>query len=72
MGLPTSFPLDERGETVWHATCQPLGQGAFDAGLDGVDARSAAPGGDRELAWFPKGRMLVADPAAAFDEWWYA
>lgn len=31
-----------------------------------------APGGDGELAWFPKGRGLAADPAVPFDEWWYA
>ncbi|MBA2577671.1 MAG: hypothetical protein H0V05_13675 [Euzebyaceae bacterium] len=72
LGLPASYPLDGGGALIAHAVCQPLGQGALDAGLDGVDARSAAPGGDRELAWFPKGRTLAADPAVPFDEWWYA
>ncbi len=72
LGLPVSYPLDGSGVIITHAVCQPLGQGALDAGLDGVEARSAATGGDRELAWFPKGRALVADPAVPFDAWWYA
>jgi hypothetical protein len=70
--LPASYPLDAGGALIEHPVCQPLGQGAHDAGLDGVDARSAAAGGNRELAWFPKGRTLAADPAVPFDEWWYA
>jgi len=72
LGLPASFPLDSRGAPIPHVKCQPHGQYAFDAGLDGVDARSAAAGGDRELAWFPRGQTLVADPAVPFDDWWYA
>lgn len=72
MGLPASLPLDGRSAPISHEVCQPLGQDAFDGGLDGVDARSAAPGGDRELAWFPRGRTLAAAPAVPFDEWWYA
>jgi RES domain len=72
LGLPVSYPLDAAGLTIAHAVCQPLGQGALDAGLDGVDAKSAAVGGDRELAWFPKGRTLTSEPAVPFDEWWYA
>lgn len=43
LGLPASYPLDAAGATVVHAVCQPLGQGALDAGVDGVDARSAGP-----------------------------
>lgn len=72
LGLPTTYPFDGSGGVIPHDVCQPLGQGAFDAGLDGVDARSAAAGGDRELAWFPRGRVLAARPATPFDEWWYA
>lgn len=72
LGLPALFPFDDQGAVIVHAACQPHGQAAFDAGLDGVDARSAAPGGDRELAWFPKSRTLVADSAVPFDDWWYA
>ena len=72
LGLPASYPLDDSGATIAHTVCQPLGQGAFDTGLDGVDARSAAAGGDRELAWLPKGRALGSEPAVPFDEWWYA
>jgi hypothetical protein len=68
--LPTSFPLDAQGDPIPHQACQPLGQAAFDAGLDGVDCRSAADGGVRELAWFPRGRTAQEVSRRAFDRWW--
>lgn len=70
LGLPTSYPLDDHGDVIPHRACQPLGQRAFDEGLDGVDARSAAAGGVRELAWFP--RQLAAEVLSrrTFEEWW--
>lgn len=71
LGLPPTFPMDADGSVIPHATCQAHGQDAFDRGLDGIDARSAAAGGDRELAWFPRGRTLVSEPGVPFDEWWY-
>lgn len=70
LGLPAGYPIDAAGQVVPHATCQPLGRAAFDAGLDGVDARSAAPGGGRELAWFPRGHDLAAGARETFDQWW--
>ncbi len=70
LGLSASFPFDEYGAPVPHATCQPLGQAAFDAGLDGVDCRSAAKGGGRELAWFPRGRMVQEVSRRSFGQWW--
>ncbi|WP_419842063.1 RES domain-containing protein [Candidatus Poriferisodalis sp.] len=70
LGLPTSFPHDGEGELVPHRTCQPLGQAAFDAGLDGVDARSAAAGGVRELVWFPRGRPAQQLSRLSLDQWW--
>lgn len=72
LGLPVTFPRDANGRVIPHAMCQPHGQDAFDRGLDGVDARSAASGGDRELAWIPRGRVPESRPAVPFDEWWYA
>jgi len=58
-GLPPGYPVDGRGQPVAHATCQPIAAEAHDAGLDGVECRSAASpaGTGRELAWWPRGRQ---------------
>lgn len=69
-GLPVTFPHDAAGGVIPHATCQPIGASAFAEGLDGVDARSAAPGGDRELAWFPRDRVLSAVSERHFQDWY--
>lgn len=69
-GLPLTFPLDAAGNFIPDATCQPIGAEAFADGLDGVDARSAAPGGGQELAWFPRGRSLLAASTQRFDDWY--
>ncbi len=54
LGLPTSFPLDSDGVVIDHSACQPIGQSAFNQGLDGVAARSAATGGRQSPIWsFP-------------------
>lgn len=53
-GLPPSYPLDGDGQLVSHQQCQIIGRMAFDTGMDGVDCKSAADGGKRELAWFPR------------------
>ncbi len=70
LGLPTTYPLDANGETVPHEQCQPIGQAAFDAQLDGVDCKSAAPGGNRELAWFPRERTAHVVSQQQIDQWW--
>jgi hypothetical protein len=69
-GLPVTYPLDSVGAVIPHATCQPIGAKAFADGLDGVDARSAAPGGDREVAWFPRARTLPVASTRRFDDWY--
>lgn len=69
-GLPASYPLDGDNQTIPHGTCQPIGQAAFDAGLDGIDCRSAAPGGTRELAWFPRRAALHPESRLSFEQWW--
>lgn len=69
-GLPASYPLDGNDQTIPHSTCQPIGQTAFDAGLDGIDCRSAALGGTRELAWFPRGAALQLQSFRTFEQWW--
>lgn len=70
LGLPTTYPRDSEGNLIPHATCQPIGRRAFDDSLDGVDCRSAADGGTRELGWFPRDRRANETARRAFDEWW--
>ncbi len=70
LGLPTSYPYDAQGGLIPHETCQSLGQAAFDAGLDGVDCRSAAAGGRRELAWHSRDQQVQEVSRRPFDQWW--
>lgn len=70
LGLPVTYPLGPDGDLVPHATCQPIGQRVFDEGLDGVDCRSAAEGGGRELAWYPRGTIAGETARRSFAEWW--
>jgi len=70
LGLSSRFPLEASGDPVPHGRCQSVGQAAFDAGLDGIDCRSAAKGGVRELAWFPRDRTAEEVARRAFDRWW--
>lgn len=68
VGLPETYPLDG-DELVGHDRCQPIGQAAFDEGLDGIVARSAAPGGSQELAWFARGRRAEVVRGTSFIDW---
>jgi RES domain-containing protein len=74
-GLPASYPRDATRATVSHATCQPIGQAAYDDGEPGIACRSAAPGSartDEELALFARGRKRRrAVRRWAFDEWYW-
>lgn len=70
VGLPSTYPLDASGGLVPHSACQPIGEEAARTGLDGVDARSAALGGVRELAWFPKGRTPTVSGRHRFEDWY--
>lgn len=70
--LPSTYPQTTSGASITHQQCQPIGRSAFNAGLDGVCARSAAPGArpsNIELAWFPRGRNASATNAQPFGEW---
>jgi hypothetical protein len=84
-GLPRTYPLDSRRRPVPWRRCQPIGLRAWEAGLPGVAARSAAVdarvlrGGSRgatrlmrgeELAYFGR-RRLRRGAARAFDEWFW-
>ena len=65
-----TYPLDAGGVLVPHSACQPIGEEAAAAGLDGVDARSAAAGGVRELAWFARGGSPTLRSPRRFEEWY--
>lgn len=68
--LPITYPLDSVGNIIGHDICQAVGRDVYDAGLDGVDCRSAADGGTRELAWFPRDAHATIVDTRAFDSWW--
>lgn len=69
-GLPTTYPHDASGEMIPHRLCRPVGQAAYDAGLDGVDSRSAATRSGHELAWFPRRGTASEASRLAFIHWW--
>ncbi len=74
LGLPPTYPLDGAGAEVDHRTCRALGQGFFDAGLDGVHCRSVATpdGSGRELGWFPRpGARARRRVTRRFADWYY-
>jgi hypothetical protein len=73
LGLPATYPIDERGAAVPHAACQPIGQAAWDAGEPGIACRSAAssaPARAEELAFFARRRLRVARSEAFADWYW--
>ena len=70
IGLPASYPYDTAGRLIPHAACKPVGQAAHDAGLHGVDCRSAAAPDGRELAWLPRSKQALEVSRLAFDHWW--
>jgi hypothetical protein len=74
VGLPASYPLDERGGDIPHEFTQAIGVDVHDAGLRGVLCRSAA-GVGREFAWFPSARSTarpVWQTTLGFGVWRYA
>jgi len=73
IGLPRSYPRDGRGRIVPHRRCQPIGERAWERGLPGVAARSAAPGAaarGEELAYFER-RRLRRGAVRSFEEWFW-
>jgi hypothetical protein len=72
LGLPRTYPMDSRRRIVPWRRCQPLGLSAWDAGLPGVAARSAAAvAGGEELAYFGR-RKLRRGAVRPFEEWFWA
>ena len=72
LGLPASYPFDDDGRSVAHAVCQEVGRGVHEAGLGGVQCRSAG-GEGRELGWYPGTRQRARRRRTRrFGEWYYA
>jgi hypothetical protein len=72
LGLPSTYPLDERGRKVDHATCQPLGTKAQAASEPGIACRSAAtnPSPGEELAYFGPKPLKPTD-RQEFPDWFW-
>jgi hypothetical protein len=70
LGLPKTYPLDSRRRIVPHGRCQPIGLRAWDAGLPGIAAWSAAARDGEELAYFGR-RKLRRGAVRAFDQWFW-
>lgn len=73
LGLPATYPVDEKGNEVGWDRCQPVGHEVWQAGEAGIACRSAAPR-DRsgeELAVFRRAGdpALRVDRRLAFEEW---
>jgi hypothetical protein len=73
LGLPTTYPLDDRGDVVPHRVCQSIGLRAWEAGERGIACRSAAataPPEGEELAFFAR-RRLRARSTSRFADWYW-
>jgi hypothetical protein len=68
-GLPETYPLDSRRRVVPWRRCQAVGLRAWEAGIPGVAARSAAGPGE-ELAYFG-GRKLRRGAIRSFEDWFW-
>lgn len=73
LALPATYPRTADGSFVPWTVCQPIGAQVYEAGLDGIACRSAAPGGDEELAWFPQadGPSVSAGIRREFPDWYW-
>lgn len=74
LGLPDTYPLDDRRQPIPHTTCQSIGQRAWDASEPGIACRSAlrvAPADGEELAFFARRRRLGVESVRAYSEWYW-
>lgn len=76
VGLPDTYPRHRNGRPVRHATCQPVGQAAFDDQSPGVACRSAATDAlstDEELGVFDRevGTSVQMTGRHPFAEWFW-
>ena len=70
LGLPKTYPIDGRRRPIPRSRCQPIGLRAWEAGLPGVAARSAAARAGEELAYFGR-RKLRRGAVRSFEEWFW-
>lgn len=71
-GLPLTYPLNANGSVVSHGRCRAIGVQARDAGLGGVEARSACTpdGSGRELAlWSGLSGVRPVKRRAPYGRW---
>ena len=76
VGLPRTYPRHRNGRPVTHATCQPIGQQAFNGNLPGIACRCTATGAtatSEELCFFDRPgqarpRLVSRTP---FADWWW-
>lgn len=73
LGLPQSYPFDDRGQPIPHPVCQPLGEQAQESGEPGIACRSraSAPTSGEELAYFNRGEELKAEAEEEFSDWFW-
>lgn len=74
-GFPDSYPFDSKGKIIPHATCQPIGQAAWDGRTPGLASRSAAinpTDTGEELAWFQRSKKLKQKNIQSFVEWFFS
>jgi hypothetical protein len=74
VGLPESYPRDNRGRIIGHSRCRRIGLDAWDRGLPGIACRSAAPGaprGGEELAFFTRRAALRVRRTEPFGAWFW-
>jgi RES domain len=76
VGLPATYPRHANGHPVRHATCQPIGQGAFDDPRPGIACRAAADGArpsEEELAIFDRDANAAIQMTGRqpFAEWFW-
>jgi RES domain-containing protein len=71
-GLPATYPVNANGSVVSHGRCQAVGVQARDAGLGGVEARSACmrDGSGRELAlWSSLAAVSPVKRRSPYGRW---
>lgn len=73
LGLPKSYPFDDRGRQIPHQVCQPLGEQAQEAGEPGITCRSraSAPELREELAYFTRSDELTVEAEEEFADWFW-
>ena len=72
VALAETYPVAADGTPIGWARCQPIGLDAWRNGADGIACRSAAEGGNEELAWFGRNKGPVSSTPRSFDVWYWA